>query len=598
MRVAIAGIMHESNTFASSITDRHRFVEASLTRGPDLATAWKDAHHEVGGFFEGSARFGLEPRPLVMAWATPGGPVADEVLDEIVPEIAEGVLREQVDGLLLALHGAMVTARHPDADAEVLRRLRTRLGPEFPIVATLDYHANVTPEMAGLCTALVGYQTYPHIDQRACGVKAADLLSRTLRGEVRPVVAIVKPPLVINLLGQETSREPMKGLMERARALEARPGVLSVSLMAGFPYADVPDMGPSVIAVADGDATLAAEIADDLGRTLWEARHDLMVPCPSAQEAVRMADQSPQGPVVIVDIGDNIGGGSPGDGTVLLREILSQEVAGALVVLCDPEAVRQAQAVGPGGLLEMTVGGKTDGLHGEPVAIRGRVRSLHDGTWVEDLPRHGGRRFNDQGATAVVELENDNLLVLDTLRTPPFSLGQITSLGIDPAQRRILVVKAAVAYRAAYAPIAATVIEADTPGLTALDPRGFAHRHRRRPMFPWEDGELGLGSHEQGKLTTTRQGGVHPDKNIPRDILLEGIQSALATTVREHYPEAADIKVSIDPETGAIEATKDGEPIDPSELGQISAQTAKQVIIQKIREAERDSLPDKFEIKT
>lgn len=489
MRIAIAGIMHESNTFASSLTDRARFVEASLTRGPDLVAAWKEAHHEVGGFFEGAERFGFEPRPLVMAWATPGGPVADDVLDEVVPEIADGVVRERVDGLLLALHGAMVTARHPDADAEVLRRLRSLLGPDFPIVATLDYHGNVTPEMAGLCTALVGYQTYPHIDQRACGLKAAELMARTLRGEIRPVVAIAKPPLVINLLGQETSREPMKGLMERARTLESRPGMLSVSLMAGFPYADVPEMGPSVIAVADVDPELAAGIAEELSRALWDARRDLMVPCPSAREAVRQAAGSPDGPVVIVDVGDNIGGGSPGDGTVLLREILEQQVQGSLVVLCDPEAVRQAQAIGPGGPLETFVGGKADRLHGEPVAIRGRVRSLHDGTWVEDLPRHGGRRFNDQGPAAVVELEHDNLLILDTLRTPPFSLGQITSLGIDPAQRRILVVKAAVAYRAAYAPIAARVIEADTPGLTALDPRRFAHRHRRVPMFPWEQEE-------------------------------------------------------------------------------------------------------------
>ncbi len=487
MRIGIAGIMHESNTFASAITDRGRFLEGSLTRGEDLIRTWRDAHHEVGGFLEGAASLGLEAVPLVMAWATPGGPVTDEVLDEVVAEILAGVRKERVDGLLLALHGAMVTPSHPDADTEVLRRLRSESGPELAIVATLDFHANVTPEMVRLCSALVGYQTYPHIDQRDCGLRAAELLARTVRGEIQPVVAVAKPPLVINLLGQETAREPMRALMARARFLESRADMLSVSLMAGFPYADVPAMGPAVIAIADGNRESAVEASEALSHELWAARHDLMVPCPAAEEAVRRAMASSRRPVILVDLGDNIGGGSAGDGTVLLGEILAQGAKGALLVLYDPATVEQARQVGPGGTLECVVGGRTDRLHGDQVAIRGRVRSLHDGTWVEELPRHGGRRFNDQGATAVIELEGGNTLVLNSLRTPPFSLGQITSLGIDPGRQRILVVKAAVAYRAAYAPLNGEVIEVDTPGLTAIDPRRFQHLHRRKPMFPWED---------------------------------------------------------------------------------------------------------------
>jgi microcystin degradation protein MlrC len=348
----------------------------------------------------------------------------------------------------------------------------------------LDFHANISATMAENADALVGYQTYPHIDQRECGLAAAELMVRTVRGEIRPVIALAKPPMILNLLGQDTNREPMRSLMKRAREAERRPGLLSVSLMAGFPYADVPEMGPAVIAVADADRPAAQAIADELAGRMWEARHDLFVACPAPEEAVRLALQSEQRPVVLVDLGDNVGGGSAGDGTVLLSELLRQGASGAVVVLCDPDASEAAFDAGPGGRFEAMVGGRIDRLHGDPLPVRGMVRSLHDGAWVEDQPRHGGRRLNDQGPTAVVEIEGPNLLVLNSLRTPPFSLGQLTSLGINPAQQSILVVKAAVAHKAAYGPIAGRFIEVDTPGLTAIDPARFAFRRIRRPMFP------------------------------------------------------------------------------------------------------------------
>lgn len=487
MRIAVGGIMHESNTFAPIPTDRRRFEEGSLTRGDGLLPVWRDAHHEMGGFIAGADRFGYDLVPTAMAWATPAGPVDDAVIDEVVGEIVDGCRRAPVDGLLLALHGAMVSRRHPDADGEVLRALRAALGWGLPIVATLDYHANVSPAMAEHADALVGYRTYPHIDQRERGLEAAGLMARAVLGEIRPVVALARPPMILNLLGQETGREPIRSLMARAREAERRPGLLSVSLMAGFPYADVPDMGPAVIAVADADPAAAQAVADELAGLMWEARRDLFVACPGPEEAVRLAMASDRRPVVLVDLGDNVGGGSAGDGTVLLAELLRRGARGAVVVLHDPDGARAAHRAGPGGHFEQAVGGRVDRSHGDPIPVRGVVRSLHDGAWVEDHPRHGGRRLNDQGPTAVIEVEGPNLLVLNSLRTPPFSLGQLTSLGIDPAAQSILVVKSAVAYKAAYAPIAGRVIEVDTPGLTAIDPARFPFRQIRRPMFPLDD---------------------------------------------------------------------------------------------------------------
>lgn len=484
MRIAIGGFLHESNTFSSHPTDLSRFREGSLTYGPALVPVWREAHHEVGGFIAGADRFGYDIVPTATALATPSGPVTDEFFEHLSDALVTGCRMAEADGVLVALHGAMVTPQHPDADAEILRRLRAAVGPNVPIAATFDLHGNLTPQMAEAADVMVGYQTYPHVDQRERGLLAAELLTRAIRGEVRPVCHVAKPPMILNLLGQDTAREPMKSLMGMARAIERRPGMLSVSLMAGFPYADVPEMGPSVIAVADGSRQLAAAAADELAAKVWEVRDQLYVPCPQPDEAVGKAIASHRAPVLLVDLGDNIGGGSAGDGTVLLAELLKQKAKGFVAVLYAPQVVAQAKAVGIDGTVEASVGCSVDRMHGERVTVRGTVRSLHDGKWVEVEARHGGRRHNDQGHTAVLDLGEGNTLVLTSLRTPPFSLGQLTSLGIDPRSAQAVVVKAAVAYKAAYAPIAGEIIEVDTPGLTAINPARFTYRRIRRPMFP------------------------------------------------------------------------------------------------------------------
>jgi microcystin degradation protein MlrC len=305
-----------------------------------------------------------------------------------------------------------------------------------------------------------------------------------LRGEVRPRPALAKPPLLVNIMVHDTSREPLQAFLAEARDLERRPGILAVSLLPGFAYADVPQMGPSVVVVADGDAGLARRKADALAARLWEARDRLVAALPDAPTAVTRALAADRLPVVLVDTGDNVGGGSAGDGTVLLAELLRQGATDAVVCLYAPDEARQCAAAGVGRELSLTVGGKVDRLHGDPVAVTGRVRLLHDGTYVEPEVRHGGRRVNHMGQTAAVETAGRNLLVLNSLRHPPFSLGQLTCLGIRPERQRVLVVKAAIAYRAAYEPIAGTIVEVDTPGLTAVNPRRFTYRHVRRPLYP------------------------------------------------------------------------------------------------------------------
>jgi microcystin degradation protein MlrC len=484
MRIAIAGFMHESNTFNPLRTDRGAFEAQSLSFGPDLLGEWRDAHHEVGGFIEAAAADGFEAVPLVMAWATPSGRVADAVLDEITQHIIDGVRREKPDGLLLALHGAMVAESHPDADGEVVARLRSALGRDFPVAVTLDLHGNLSQRLIENCQIAVAYRTCPHVDQRECGRRVAKLLLGTLRGEARPCMALAKPPLIVNIMTHDTSAEPLRAFMQRARGLEQQPGILAASLLPGFAYSDVEQMGPSVVVVTDNDPQKAQADADQLAAQIWDARRQFVRDLPDACRAVELALRADRRPVVLVDTGDNVGGGSAADGTVILSELLRQGATESVVCLFAPDEVRQCTAAGVGGEVALTVGGKVDRLHGEPVAVMGRVRVLHAGTYVESQPRHGGRRVHHMGLTALVELPGRNLLVLNSQRHPPFSLGQLTCLGIRPELQRILVVKAAIAYKAAYAPIAGTIIEVDTPGITAVNPRRFDYKHICRPMFP------------------------------------------------------------------------------------------------------------------
>jgi microcystin degradation protein MlrC len=483
-RIAIAGFMHESNTFNPMKADRAAFLAQGLTFGPALLNEWRDAHHEVGGFLEGVAAGGGEAVPLVMAWATPAGPVVDTVLDEITSYLIAEIQRQRPEGLLLALHGAMVAESHLDGDGEVLARLRRGLGRDFPIVVTLDLHGNLSERLIEQSDAAIAYRTCPHVDQRECGLRAARLLRRMLDGEINPRQALAKPAVIVNIMTHDTSQEPLRSLLEEARALENQTGILAVSLLPGFAYADVPQMGPAIVVVADGDTGLARREADRLGARLWEARERLTADLPGPVTAVASALQASRLPVVLVDTGDNVGGGSTGDGTVLLGELLHQHATRSVVCLFAPEEARQCAAAGVGSNVHLTVGGKVDRLHGEPIAVTGRVRLLHDGTYVEPAVRHGGKRVNHMGLSAVVELAGENLLVLNSLRHPPFSLGQLTCLGIRPERQRILVVKAAIAYKAAYGPMAGTIIAVDTPGLTAVNPRRFAYRHIRRPIYP------------------------------------------------------------------------------------------------------------------
>ena len=489
MRLAVAGLAHESNTFAACPTALEDF---GVCQGQDLVDQYADTFHELAGFIAGAAEFGYDLHPLLAAGATPAGPVTAAAYEELTGRILAGLRSApRLDGVLLGLHGAMVAEGFPQADAETVRRVRELMGPDFPIAVTHDYHANVPEQLVRDADVLIVYKTNPHVDQRERGLQAASILARTIRGEVRPQSCIVKPELLLNIYHHNTNRPPMQPLLQAAVELENQPGILACSIAGGYQYADVPAMGPSIVVVADGDADRARREAEILGDRMWAARDQLRVDIADAAEAVAQAMAGPEFPVALMDFGDNIGGGSAGDSTFVLEQLLAQRASGWVVTLYDPGAVQDCVSAGIGGGVSLKVGGKSDDMHGPTLDVEGRVRTLHDGTYEETERRHGGGRHHNQGLTAVVQVGRGRggpggLLVLNTHRAYPNSIHQITCVGIQPQQQKILVAKGAVAPRAAYEPVSARVIEVGTPGATDIRRGPDEYRLARKSLYEWQ----------------------------------------------------------------------------------------------------------------
>jgi microcystin degradation protein MlrC len=391
----------------------------------------------------------------------------------------------QLDGILVAPHGATVSEPYPDVDGHWLGELRRRVGREIPIIGTLDAHANLSPAMVAATDALIAYRTNPHLDQRARGIDAARMLVDTLRGKLHPTMAAAFPPLAINIEKQHTAEEPCLSAYRFADEQLNNEKLLMNSIVLGFPYADVAEMGSSVIAVTDDDRDLAQKLANELGEYLWTHREAFAGFFLSVDDALDKA-AGLRGPVCLLDMGDNVGGGSPGDGTILAQALYRQKTPKSFVCICDSAAVAQAQAAGEGGTCQIAVGGKTDDRHGSPLQCNATVVGLFDGRFEEPQPRHGGFTQMDQGPTAVIRTDDGLTIMLTSRRTPPFSLRQLTAHGIQPEDYQILVAKGVSAPVAAYKEVCKTFIRVNTPGCTTADIERLAYQHRRRPMFPWE----------------------------------------------------------------------------------------------------------------
>lgn len=486
MRVGIIAFIQESNTFIDGVTTRSRFEEDLLLAGEEIRVRMALSAHEVGGFFAALEEEGIEAVPIFAARAYPFGVIDSTTFDELVSELLEALRAAgPLDGVLAAPHGATVAENHADADGYWLAEVRKVIGPKVPLIVTLDAHANLSQKMVDATDALIAYRTNPHLDQRETGIRAGRLMARTLRGEVKPIQAASFPPVAINIQVQNTAEEPLKSMYEWATMLEANNRVLSQSILLGFPYADVPEMGSSVVVVTDDDEALATRLAQAMAGDMWSRRLEFLPDFVSPHQAVNRAAGSDER-FLLLDMGDNVGGGAPAHGTILLEELHRRGVDSAFVCLYDSPSVEQAVEAGIGSRLELELGGARDGLHGDPVVAECEVLSLHEGKFKEPLARHGGFMDFDQGQTAVVKTVRGVTVMLTSRRIPPFSLEQLRSCGLDPLSFRILVAKGVIAPQAAYGPIVDRIILVNTPGVTCADMTQLPYHFRRKPMFPFE----------------------------------------------------------------------------------------------------------------
>jgi microcystin degradation protein MlrC len=464
-RVGIAGLWHETNTYSVRRTELPDFEAFELLDGEAIVARHEGTGTVIGGMLE---RASFEVVPLVTAGAWPAGPVSATAVAALLERLERALASAApLDALLLDLHGAMVAEGIPDVEAEAVRLARDAVG-DVPIAVVLDLHGNPSPEFVELCDAVIAYDTYPHVDMRERGHEVAALMADMLAGR-RLRTLIRKVPLLSTPLGQATNVPPMSDLQALARRLARREGIARVSLLPGFPYSDVARAGFSVLVTFEqGGDDAAAGVGAELATAVEDRGAEFRIDRPRADAAVRQALEAPRGPVVLADVADNVGGGSPGDGTALLQELLAARATGAVMTIADADAVAAAVAAGPGAELETSVGGKTDNRHGPPVDIRARVLRLGDGRYRTRGTWMTGRAF-ELGRTAVVEA-NGVTLVLTERAVPPFHSEQLESVGLEPSEAAIIVAKGAVAWRSAFGAIAEKVIEVDTPGICPLDP--------------------------------------------------------------------------------------------------------------------------------
>jgi microcystin degradation protein MlrC len=503
-RVAAAQIAHETNAFSSVKTDFAAFEASHLTFGEGITETARGTNTEFGGFITGSEEQGFDLIPTLAVWATPSGPVTRDAIlrltDLLADSLRDAMRHEPLHGVLLALHGSMVTEIDDDGEGYILQAVRDLVGLDVPLVATLDLHANISPRMVRLADVLIGYDTYPHIDMAERAEEACAVLARLIRHEIRPIPALRKPPMLPTSQRMMTSRMPLRALIERAHVMEEDPRVINITVAGGFPAADVEDAGFGVLVTTDNEPELAARLADELAAEAWSLREGFLggvATFEHAAELIRSLDSEVNmempvsGPLVLVDIADNPWGGGPGDSAELLRFLFAEAVKGAAVAsIRDPEVVRQAIAAGPGGTIVTELGGKTDRLHGDPLPISGYVKLLSDGIYENDGPMMAGLQV-DLGPSAILLCEPAAGLpappveVLVTSRAEtPIDLNVFRCHGIDPTRHRVLGLKGKGHFRAAFEPIARRVVLVEGPGITGADLSRLTFHNVRRPIWP------------------------------------------------------------------------------------------------------------------
>jgi microcystin degradation protein MlrC len=476
-RIAVGGLHHETNTFAPQPATFERFAEADgwpeLSRGRALIDNTAGINLPVTGFIDAATGAGHELAPLVWANAVPSGPVTEEAYERIVGWLLEDLRAAlPVDGLFLDLHGAMVTRHLEDGEGELLRRIRALVGPDLPVVAALDLHANVSESMVAHSDVLVAYRTYPHVDMADTGARCLPVLDRLMRGE-RLARAWRHGGYLVGLPWQCTLIEPARGLYARLDQL----GVVSASIAMGFPAADVSCCAPCFLAYGER----AEQAVDELAAAYEAAEPRFAGRLWLPDEAVRHAMAAGEGPpVILADTQDNPGGGGTGDTTGLLRALVGARAERAvLALMADGEAAALAHAAGRGAVLrQLALGGRNGPTGVTPVTGDWAVLGLGDGRFVATGPFYGGNRMDLGPMAALRPADAPGVtVVVATRRVQAADAAMLRHLGIEPAEQRILALKSSVHFRADFGPLAREVLVVEAPGVVTADPARLPFEH-------------------------------------------------------------------------------------------------------------------------
>jgi len=473
-RIAIGGFQHETNTF-STVPAAYADFEApdawpGLTRGAALFETVAGINLPAAGFVQEARSLHHQLLPLTWCSAQPSSRVTRDAYERISALLLDDLRAHgEVDAVYLDLHGAMVAEHVDDADGEILRRVRDAVGPAVPVVASLDFHANLSPQMARAATALVSYRTYPHVDMAETGARAARVMHDVLRG-ARVTSCLEQADFLIPLTSQSTLAEPMLSLMAQAAEAE-RPPLLSVCLAPGFPAADVADCGPSVYACGT-DAVAATGTARRIATELLRRETGFALELFTVEQATAHVTRAaaPRGrPIILADTQDNPGAGGNADTMSLIKALAASDAQRVLAgVLCDPEAAARAHAAGIGATVELALGARTGTTGETPLRARFRVRGLGDGRFTGTGPFYRGGRF-ELGPMALLEVGGVHIAVASR-KQQAADQAMFRHLRVEPADYAVLALKSSVHFRADFGPIASRILVVEAPGPNVADP--------------------------------------------------------------------------------------------------------------------------------
>jgi len=491
MRIAIGGISHETSSFATTPTTWESFRSGfGMYRGQEILARFRGSNICAGGFLDGAEKHHFEVVPLLWTFAYPSGLIVRADYERLKGEFLERLAQAEseggaVDGVLLDMHGAMVVEGIDDGDGDFVSSVRQAVGPQRPIVVTYDLHGNHTHQRVAAADAIVGFDTYPHIDMAERGREAADIIVAILQGRIQPKMALRQLPLFWGTRCQVTAHPPMKQVLDLVHEMEARPGILSITVSTGFPWADVPDVGSSVIVVAERDQALADATANELASWIWDRRQTWYQPPMTVREALAAGEAKGAYPIILADHADNTGGGSPGDSTEVLRTFMEMGLRDAVILyIVDPEVAERAHAVGAGGRLVTEVGGKSDPVQGPPVLMDAEVVAVSEGSFTYDGPMYAGLTGN-MGRSAWLR-QNGISVVVVTKAEQPLGPAFARSLGIDCTRMKYIVVKSAAHFRASFEPFAGSIYNVDARAIHTHDFGKLPYRKRTRAVFPVE----------------------------------------------------------------------------------------------------------------